>query len=394
MPLMRVLPLLLLMLSSMVAWADTARSIKVAIDAEFGIPTSTSAQAIAYGAQIAIDEINSAGGVLGRRLELVKKDNRGLPARGINNLRELAADPDVVAVLCGKYSPAVVEMLPEIHRLRIPFLDPWAAADSITENVFKPNFVFRLSLRDSLAVRAMLRHAAKRGQTRIGLLLANTEWGRSTRHAAEQDVGSGRGMRIVSVEWYNWGDKTLAEQTRRLREAGAQVILLVANEAEGAIFVNELAAMPKENRLPVLAHWGITGGQVFELTQGAIAELDLAVVQTFSFLQRRDPVARRVLSGLKALTGSDDPRKVASPVGVAHAYDLLHLLARAIQAAGTVDRESVREAFEKLGPYDGLTRRFKRPFAPGRHDALGLDDVFLARYAADGALEPLEASPR
>ena len=82
------------------AAAAAARPIRVAIDAEFGIPASTSAQAIYHGAQIAADEINDAGGVLGRKLEIVRRDNRGVPARALNNLRELAADPDVVAVLC------------------------------------------------------------------------------------------------------------------------------------------------------------------------------------------------------------------------------------------------------------------------------------------------------
>jgi branched-chain amino acid transport system substrate-binding protein len=385
----RMIAALLLFLGTACACADTSQSIKIAIDAEFGIPSSTSAQAVSNGAQVAVNEINDAGGVLGRKLEIIQKDNRALPARGINNLRELAADPNVVAVLCGKYSPVVVEMLPEIHRLRIPLLDPWAAADPIIENQYSPSFVFRLSLRDTLAVQAMMHHAAGRGFQRIGLLLANTEWGRSTQRAAESSVGSIQGQRIVAVEWYNWGDKSLVTQYETIRNAGAQAILLVANEVEGAILVNELAAMPKERRLPILSHWGITGGTVFELTKGAISQIDLSVVQTFSFVNRSDATVRRVLHGLKNVTGNDDSRKIASPVGVAHAYDLIHLLARAIKKAGSTDREAVRDALERLGPYVGLTRRFNHPFSSKRHDALFLEDVFMARYAADGALEPV-----
>jgi len=371
-----------------------ATPIKIAIDAEFGIPGSTSAQAIRNGAQVAAEEINQAGGVLGRRLEIVQRDNRGIPARAYNNLRELAADPDVVAVLCGKYSPVVVELLPEIHRLKMPYLSPWAAANPITEHGFRPDYVFRLSLRDSWAVRAMIEHAERRGQRRLGLLLPNSEWGRSSLRAAQRAVAGRSGQEIAGFQWYNFGDQTLAALYRDLRAAGAEAILLVANEQEGVVFVNELARLPEQERLPVLSHWGITGGRFFELARESLRDIDLVVIQSFTFLGRTDPEARRLLRGLKQLTGNDDPRKVESPLGVAHAYDLVHLLARAIEKSGDTDRAGIRDALEQLGPYQGVTRRFARPFAPDRHEALSDDAVFLARFAADGAVEPLRAGRR
>ena len=97
---------------------------------------------------------------------------------------------------------------------------------------------------------------------------------------------------------------------------------------------------------------------------------------------------------MKQLTGNDDPRKVESPVGVAHAYDLVHLLARAIEKSGNTDRAGIRDALEQLGPYEGVTRKLARPFAPDRHEALSDDTVFMARFAADGAIEPSRAGRR
>jgi branched-chain amino acid transport system substrate-binding protein len=176
--------LLAMALATLSATAAAAGNIKIAIDAEFGIPNSTSAQAVRHGAQVAVNEINAAGGVLGRKLEIIERDNRAVPARSRNNLRELAADPDVVAVMCARYSPVVVELLPEIHRLKMLMLDPWAAADAITDNGFSPNYVFRLSLRDSWALQVMMRHALKQGHRKVGILLPNTEWGRSSLKAA------------------------------------------------------------------------------------------------------------------------------------------------------------------------------------------------------------------
>lgn len=371
--------------------AAGAGPIKVAIDAEFGIPGSTSAQAIQQGAQVAIDEINAAGGVLGRNLELVLRDNRGIPARAGNNLRELAADSDVVAVMCGKYSPTVVDLLPEIHRLKIPYLDPWAAADPITAHGFSPDYVFRLSMRDTWAVQAMLRHAKQRGLSRLALLLPNSDWGRSVLQAAQTQSARLHGQKVIAWEWYNFGDKSLAEPYRNLHAAGPQAVILVANEQESGIFINELAGLDKDRHLPVLAHWGVSAGRFFDLTHQALREVDLVFVQTFSFLDAPSPAKTRLLAGVKRLTGNGDARKVASPVGVGHAYDMVHLLAQAIRRAGRVERAAIRAALEGLGPHQGAVRAYARPFAPERHDALDSADVFMARFAEDGAIVPLMA---
>ena len=382
--------LLFLILLALLPLPLRGQTIKLVIDAEFGIPGSTAAQAIHAGAQVAVGEINATGGVLGRPLEIITKDNRGVPARSLNHLRAAAADPTVVAVMCGKYSPAVIELLPEIHRLQMPYLDPWAAADPITDNGYSPNFVFRLSLRDNWAMQAMLRQAGKAGAKRVALLLPNSDWGRSSLRAAERAAGSST-LQIAGVEWYNFGDQSLLLQYRNLLDTGAQALLLVANEQEGGILVKELATLPAAQRLPVIAHWGLTAGRFFDTTQAALREVDVSFVQTFSFLGKSDPATTRLLAGLRPIIGHDNPRAVASPVGVAHAYDLVHLLARAISRAGSTERSAIRNALEQLSPYRGVTRYFARPFTAARHDALGPEDVFIARFAADGAIEPLPA---
>lgn len=371
------------------AGAFAAGNIKIAIDAEFGIPHSTSAQAIRQGAQVAVNEINAAGGLLGRQLEIIERDNRAVPARSLNNLRELAADPDVLAIMCGRFSPVVVEVLAEINRLKIVLLDPWAAADPITDNSYWPNYVFRLSLKDSWALQTMMRHALKSGRRKVGLLLPNTEWGRSSQRAAEIAAGKDTHQEIVATQWYNWGDQSLIKRYHDLRTAGAEAILFVANDREAVILIKEMASLPKAQRLPIVAHWGLTGGQFFDLIGPTLRDIDLSVVQTYSFIGKSDPVARRVLRGLKAVGGSDDPRKVVSPVGVAHAYDLTHLLARAVRQAGSTERQAVRNALENLSPYRGLLGPFDKPFTARRHDALSASHVFMARFADDGSIEAL-----
>lgn len=365
----------------------------IGINAEFGVISSTSAQAIRLGAQIAIDEINAAGGVLdGRPLALLEKDDRSVPARFIKNLREFAADPQVVAVLCGRFSPVVVEATPVIHQLKIPLFDPWAAADPITTHDFRPNYIFRLSLRDSWAIQVMIRHAKQRGLHKVGVLTPNTEWGRSNVKAIQTFNRVDPQITLVGAHWYNWGDDSLLEPYQTLRAAGADVIFMISNEREGILLVKEIAALPKEQRLPILAAWGITGGNFFEGAGSALKAVDLAVVQTYSFVDAHDPVAQQVLQAAQRY-GAGDPRHISSPVGVAHAYDLVRILAKAIQIAGSTDRSAVRDALEQVTNYAGLIKTYPQPFTPDRHDALSLQEVFMARYDEDGAIVRITQNP-
>ena len=161
-----LLPLLLL-LAAVGAVAAEKKPVYVGLDAELTYAGSTSAQAIRMGMLIAMEEVNQAGGVLGGRpLKLIERDNKSLPARSLANLKELAAQPDLVSVFAGRFSPTVLDTLPLIHELKLPLLDPWASADGIVDNGYTPNYVFRLSLRDSWAMPTMLRHAAKKGTIR------------------------------------------------------------------------------------------------------------------------------------------------------------------------------------------------------------------------------------
>jgi len=372
------------------AAASAAAPVLVGLDAEFGVQSSTSAQAIQQGIELAMDEINRKGGVLGGRpLALVKTDNGAIAAKARDNLRTLGATPDLVAVFGGKYSPIYVECLPVAQEIGLLLLDPWGSADPITDHDFHPSYVFRLSLKDSWAAPAFIRFAREHyGATRLGLLLPNTAWGRSNRdailkHAAKTTVS------LVGQEWFNWGERTLLPQYARLREAGAQAIVMITNEVEGAVLAKEVAALPKSERLPIVSHWGVTGGRFAELAGPALQEIDYTVIQTFRFLGNESPAARRLVAALRQKYGIATAADVKSPVGVAHAYDLMHLLARAIDKAGSTDRARVRSAMEQLGPYDGLIRHYARPFTPTRHDALTPEQIFFARYLPDDRLAPV-----
>lgn len=362
--------------------------VKLGLDAEFSLDNSVSAQAIESGMNIAIAEINAAGGVLGGRpLELVTRDHGSIPARGIKNIREFAQMPELVAVFGGRFSPVLLEEMPVLKETRTLMLAPWSSADPIIDNDMKPNYMFRLSLRDSLAMPKMLRTASQRGMSKVGLLLTNTGWGRSNSTAADAYALKNPVPQIVHKAWYNFKDASLIDKYDSLLKAGAQAIVLVANDDEAAVLVKEVAALPPERRVPILSHWGVAGGEFVKQAGTALGQVDFTVIQTFSFFKADRKALERFFAAAKPF-GLSKPEDVRAPTGVAHAYDLTHILARAIDLAGTTDRAKVRDALEKVSNHRGLIKHYAQPFTAARHEALGPDELLMARFRPDGVLVP------
>jgi branched-chain amino acid transport system substrate-binding protein len=373
------------------ARAAPPQPVLLGIDGEFGLDNSTSAQAVELGMRAAVAEINAAGGVLGGRpLDIVIKDHRSIPARGIRNIQEFARMPGLVAVFGGRFSPVVIEELPTLKSTKTLFMAPWSSADAIVDNGMRPNYVYRLSLRDSLAMPRLLQAAHRRRLQRVGLLLTNTSWGRSNAEAADRALPAYPGMRIVGTSWYNWRETSLVSRYQQLCAAGAQAIVLVANDDEAAVLVREVAALPKSQRLPILSHWGVTGGEFAKQAGPALREVDFSVIQTFSFWQADPARVRQFLASAAKVSAVRRIEDIKGPVGAAHAYDLTHLLAQAIEQAGSTDRKRVRDALEKLPAWRGLIKNYAPPFTPARHEALGPAELLMARYRADGVLVPAQ----
>lgn len=177
---------ILLMLSLTVVVASAAETkppVVIGLSAGFALKYSRTAQAIENGILLAIDEINTSGGVLdGRPLKLVVRDDRGLPARGLDAMNAFIDDENALAVFNGRFSPVAIGLAPVANARQILLFSPWAAADAITQHPY-PNYVFRVSLTDSWAMQVMLDYAHRRGFKKIALLVPNTAWGRSCEQA-------------------------------------------------------------------------------------------------------------------------------------------------------------------------------------------------------------------
>jgi len=373
-----------------IAQAEPSNTLYVGLNADLKGGSAESGRSIRMGLEFAIEDINRSG-ILGQyQIALIPQDHRGNPARGADNVREFAANPDVIAIIGGLHTPVIMHELPLVHEQGIPYLIPWAAGTPIISNNYTPNFVFRLSVRDEYAGDVLIRHAQGSGFTKVGLLLERTGWGRSNEKSMNS-AASQRSIEVTETHWFNWGEQAFTDTLKQLKASGAQAVMLVGNAPEGTKIIKAMAALPKTERLPIISHWGITGGQFVKMTGlETLNQVDLRVLQTYLFNDSRaNSIAQSVLQRYQAALQQDHTFVEAAP-GLAHSYDLLHLLAIAIRdtlASGKpLTRANLRASLESVDSYQGLIRHYHKPFAD--HEALDASDYQIARYNNHGYIEP------
>lgn len=345
--------------------------------------SAQSGEAITRGLSLAIEEINASGGILdGRKIELLQRDDESVPPKGVVAARELISKEKVVALFGGIDSPVALATVPIVNKEKVPYMGVWAAGTGITRNGAEPNFVFRVSAVDVLVDVKLLDYANKKfSSTKPGLLLVNNPWGASNEAGLLEAAKTNAVVHIAGVEKFENADVDMTAQLTRLKEKGADTVIIVGNAAPGAQLMKSRERMGWT--VPIVSHWGISGGRFPELA-GPTAG-DAHFVQTYSFFGKQGPVGERVLAALKKKYPQiKGPEDIFSPVGTANAYDAMHLLVKAIAQAGSTDGDKIRDALENLtGKYEGLIKIYDHPFSKAEHDALGPDDYIMVRYEGE-----------
>ncbi|MFO6419502.1 ABC transporter substrate-binding protein [Hylemonella sp. W303a] len=358
--------------------ALAAEPIKIGLVTALSGQSALAGEAITRGMQLAIDEINAKGGLLGgRKLELVRRDDEANPAKGVVAARELIYREKVAVIFGGLDTPVSMAIVPLINQEKVPFMGPWAAGTGITKNGANPNFAFRVSAVDEIVDVGMLAYAQKTFKTaKPGLILVNNPWGESNEKGLKAAMAA-KGVTPAGVEKYEANDVDMVPQLTRLKAAGADTLFLVGNVGPSAQVVKSLERMGW--KVPVVSHWGPAGGRFTELA-GPNAK-DVHFVQTYSFFGKQSPVGERVIKAMMAkYPNVKGPGDITPAVGVANAYDGVHLAALAIQAAGSTEGDAVRQGFYKIGKYEGLIKTYNKPFSPEVHDAVQAEDYVWAQF--------------
>ncbi len=360
--------------------------IKIGLVAALSGQSAKSGEALTRGLTIAIDEINADGGILGRPVELIRRDDESNPAKGMLAARELIQREKVTVLFGGLDTPVSLAIVPLANQMKVPFMGAWAAGTSITQNGASDNYVFRVSAMDEIVDEALVQYGIDEyGMQKPDMLLINNPWGESNekgfRHALEQ-----RDMTWAGIERIEGSDLDVIPQLTRLKNAGADTLLMVGNVGPSAQVVKSLDRMGWD--VPVVSHWGPAGGRFSELA-GPNADR-VHFIQTYVFTENNSAKGDEVLSALKARYPEIQSLADITPaVGIANAYDAMHLSALAIEKAGSTDGTAVRDGFYAIDSYAGLIKNYSTPFTPEQHDALGPQDYVFTHFV-DGSIVPVK----
>ncbi|WP_245929254.1 ABC transporter substrate-binding protein [Agarilytica rhodophyticola] len=376
-------------------------TIKIALDADWK-HHQASANSIEMGIRTAFDEIDNI--VQNYSIEFVPMDHRGNVTRSKLNMKKAFADPDTLLVMAGMHSPPLIKNRTLINEQKMLTLVPWAAGGPITRYPSENNWVFRLSIDDTRAGLKIAEYAInERACKTPHLLLEQTPWGESNRktmtHAVKKLLN-----KEPSLTWYNWSvsEASLRIKLRSIIEDKTDCILFVGNANDGKTLMHAMLSMENKTILPILSHWGITGGEFHNVVDASMREkLDLTFIQTcFSFVSSKEtPFSQSVFKRAQKLFPELRVEKdLQAPVGFIHAYDLGKILIQALQEFSLVEdmdinREKLKLALENLeSPVQGLVKNYSKPFSvfteenDTAHEALDISNFCMARYGEENEI--------
>lgn len=301
-------------------------------------PNAPYGAAIRNGLDLAAAEINAKGGVLGgRRLQLVVEDSGGDPARAARATRRLIEGYRVPLIIGPTLSTEMFLAGPIADERRVPIISSSTTALGITD--LGP-FVFRTALPAIDVIPATLRAAQQRFGLETAAIMYDTD-DAFTRSEYEVIRGSlGRlGIQIVATETFGSGDTDFSAQLSRIKELEPDAIVVSALlEAAAGILVQA-----REVGIPPSVRF--IGGDGFnspELAEIAGKAADGVLVGSPWFIDSPIPVNQEFVAAFRAAYDRDpDPF-------AAQAYDTLHVVASAIDLAGSTDRDVLRAALMQI----------------------------------------------
>ena len=344
--------------------------IKVGLSAAFSGPNASAGEALQRGAELAMEEINAAGGVLGRPLALVIRDNEHKLDRGVAQTRELIEREGCIAILGSQGSFIGLAVIDTIQELKVPWFGLAVGGVKIVENGRNPNYMFRVATNDREVAKFLVNYAEdKLGAKKLAILNEDTGWGVPAIGDLEAALKA-RNLAPVAVDKMKVGDADFTPQMLRAKNAEADTILSFSNAVEMA---NALKAGNKLGYKPrVVGAWGLANKN-FPSLAGSLGD-GVMVMQTFTFVQNTRPKAQALFKRFSEKYGVKDATEIPFPSFTGNAYDATHMIALALKQAGSTDGEKLHGALESLGTYDGLIKTYTNPFSPERHEALGPDD--------------------
>lgn len=346
-----------------------ADTIRIGISGPFTGGSAPMGVSMRDGVKLAVAEINAKGGVLGKKIELVERDDEAKNERGVQVAQELINKEKVVAAVGYANTGVALAATRFFQEAKIPVFDNIATGSIVTKQFLPPrypdNYVFRNAANDTIQSAMIVEEAiGRRKLTKVAILADSTNYGQLGREDLEKALAK-KGIKPVAVEKFNIKDVDMTAQLLKSKQAGAQAILTYGIGPELAQIANGMEKLGW--KVPMIGSWTLSMGNFID-NAGKNGE---GAVMPQTFIQEGNTPKRKAFidAYLKAYHPKDN--RIPSPVSAAQGYDSIYLLAAAIKQAGSTDGPKIRAALENLNEkIDGVVTTYNKPFTRDDHEAI------------------------
>ena len=342
-----------------------AQEIKVGLSGPFTGGSSSMGVSMRDGVKLAVQEINKAGGVLGKQIKLIERDDEAKNELGVQIAQELINKEQVVATL-GFINTGVAQAAQRFYQeAEIPVLNNVATGSVLTKQWpdAKVNYVFRNAANDTIQSSMIAEEAVKRqGFKKPAILADATNYGQLGREDLTNALAK-MDIKPVAVEKFNIGDTDMTAQVLKAKEAGADVILTYAIGPELAQIANSMAKLGW--KVPMIGSWTLSMASFID-TAGPNGD---GAMMPQTFIQMPTTPKRKAF--IEAYQKAYNVDRMPSPVSAAQGYDSAYLLAAAITQAKSTDGKKIKEALESLQTkIEGVVTVYDKPFSATDHEAV------------------------
>ena len=313
--------------------------------------------------ELYVEKINAAGGVLGRKLQLIVYDSAGDAEKARAFVKRLIEQDKVDLIVGGSTTGETMAVAPLVEQAQIPFIS-LADAVVIVEPVKK--WVFKTPHSDRQACQRIFVDMKARGTTKIALISGAGGFDKSMRAQCMQ-VAKNYGIEIVADESYGAGDTDMTAQLSKIKNTlGVQAVLNCGFGQGPAIVTKNYRQL--SIGAPLYQSHGVASKGYIQLAGGAAdgVRLPAAALLVAETLPDSDP-QKKVVLGYKREYESRFKSDVSTFGG--HAYDGLMIAVEALKKSGSTDKAKVRDAIESVRGFMGTAGVFN--YSPADH--VGLD---------------------
>ncbi len=347
-----------------------AEPIKIGVSGPFTGGSAPMGVSMRDGVKLAAAEINRNGGILGRQIELIERDDQADNSRGIQVTQELINREHVIAALGFINTGVSLAAQRFYEEAKIPVINNVATGSIVTKQFLPPqypdNYVFRTSANDTIQSAMIVNDAiVKRKFTKVAILADSTNYGQLGREDLEKALAA-KGIKPVAEEKFNIKDVDMTAQLLKAKAAGAQAILTYGIGPELAQIANGMEKLGW--KVPMIGSWTLSMGNFID-NAGKNGE-GARMPQTF--IQEPNTPKRKAF--ITAYQQAYKVDRIPSPVSAAQGYDSMYLLAAAIKQAGSTDGPKIRQALENLRtPVVGVVTTYNHPYTHDNHEAITMN---------------------